>query len=98
MSQLLRGLYRLLGVQSITTTPSHPATDGLMERYNRIVKNMIHINSKLWQDQWDLALPFLLGELRQTPSATTGWVYTLRTNAWMPNKWTTADASSEVNQ
>ena len=41
VSHLLRELYQLLGVQSITTTPYHPATDGFMEKYNEIVKNMI---------------------------------------------------------
>ena len=72
VSRLLKELYQLLGVQSITTTPYHPATDGLVERYNKIIKNMIRRTSKLWHGQWDLALPFLLGELRRTPNTTTG--------------------------
>ena len=62
VSRLLKELYHLLDVQSITTTPYHPATDGLVERYNGIIKNMIRRTSKLWHGQWDLALPFLLGE------------------------------------
>ena len=34
VSQLLRELYQLLVIQSMTTTSYHPATDGLVERYN----------------------------------------------------------------
>ena len=32
-SQLLREVYRLLGVKPIRTTPYHPQTDGLVERF-----------------------------------------------------------------
>ena len=74
VSRLLKELYQLLGVQSITTTPYYPATDGLVERYNGLIKNMIRRTSKLWHGQWDLALPFLLGELRRTPNTTTGFI------------------------
>ena len=45
VSQLLRELHRLLGVQNITTTPYHPATDGFVEKCNEIVKNMIRRTS-----------------------------------------------------
>ena len=60
VSRLLKELYKLLGVSSITTTPYQSATDGLVERYNGIIKSMIRKTSKLWHGQWDLALPFLL--------------------------------------
>ena len=73
VSRLLKELYKLLSVSSITTTPYHPATDGLVERYNLIIKSMIRKTSKLWHSQWDLVLPFLLGELRRSPSATAGF-------------------------
>ena len=87
LSQLLRELYRLLCVQSITTTPNHPTTDGLMERYNGIIKNMVRRNSKLCQGQWDLALPFLLGELRWTLSATTGFTIYMTENHIQTKDW-----------
>ena len=73
VSRLPMELYKLLGVTSITTTLYYSATDGLVERYNGIIKSMIRKMSKLWHSQWDLALPFLLGELRRSPSATTGF-------------------------
>lgn len=39
-SQLLKELYRLLGVQAIRTTPYHPKTDGLVERFNKTLKDL----------------------------------------------------------
>ena len=42
-SQLLAELYRLLHVQSIRTSPYHPQTDGLVERFNQTLKSMLRI-------------------------------------------------------
>lgn len=33
-AQLLKELYHLIGVKPIRTTPYHPQTDGLVERFN----------------------------------------------------------------
>ena len=35
-SKLLAELYRLLQVKAVRTSPYHPQTDGLVERFNRI--------------------------------------------------------------
>ncbi|KAL5516825.1 hypothetical protein EMCRGX_G002246 [Ephydatia muelleri] len=40
-SQLLAELYRLLGVKGIRTSPYHPQTDGLVERFNQTLKGML---------------------------------------------------------
>ena len=40
-SQLLAELYRLLGVKTIQTSPYHPQTDGLVERFNQTLKEML---------------------------------------------------------
>ncbi len=40
-SKLLGELYRLSGVKAIQTSPYHPQTDGLVERFNRTHKAML---------------------------------------------------------
>ena len=73
MSHTLRELYELLGVCSIRTSVCHPQTDGLVERFNRTLKNMIlkfvHEDSHNW-DKW---LDPLLFAVREVPQASTGF-------------------------
>ena len=40
-SRLLEKLYQLLGVKAIRTSPYHPQTDGLVERFNGTLKAML---------------------------------------------------------
>ena len=73
LSKTLKQMYSLLGIKSIRTTPYHPQTDGLVERYNRTLKSMLRkfvaANAKDW-DQW---LPYLLFAYREVPQASTGF-------------------------
>ena len=41
-SQLLKELYRMLHIQPIRTSPYHPQTDGLVERFDQTLKSMLH--------------------------------------------------------
>lgn len=73
MSMLLQQVYRLLGVKRIKTTPYHPQTDGLVERYNQTLKNMLHkfvSTTGVDLDQW---LPYLLFAYREVPQTSTGF-------------------------
>ena len=73
LSRLMRELYCLLGMKSIHTNLYHPETDRMIERFNQTLKTMIRKSSKLWNQQWDLALPYILGEYRRSPHSTTGF-------------------------
>ena len=42
--RLMKELYKLLGVRSITTTLYHPATDRMVEQFNGSLKEMIRRN------------------------------------------------------
>ena len=41
LSLLLRQVYSLLGIKGTKTTPYHPKTDGLVERFNHTLKTML---------------------------------------------------------
>lgn len=72
-SKLLQLFHQQLGITVIKTTPYHPQTDGLVERFNQTLKRMLQKfvsdNGRDW-DQW---LPFLLFAYREVPQASTGF-------------------------
>ena len=72
-SQLLVELYRLLNVHGIRTTPYHPQTDGLVERFNQTLKAMLRRTVTEEGKDWDKLLPYLLFAYREVPQASTGF-------------------------
>ena len=54
------------------STPWHPEGFAVIERYNGVIKNMIHHVMRSGTKEWDRTLPFLLWATRETPNATTG--------------------------
>ena len=73
MSQLLKELYNLLHIQPIRTSPYHPQTDGLLERFNKTLKSLLRKFVKKEGCDWDMLLPYLLFAYREVPQATTGF-------------------------
>ena len=59
-SQLLVELYNMLHVQPIRTTPFHPQTDGLVERFNQTLKLMLKKTLVKEGKDWDKLLLYLL--------------------------------------
>lgn len=73
MSDLLKQVYKLLGIKGIRTTPYHPQTDGLTERFNQTLKQMLHKFVTDKSDDWDQWLPYLLFAYREVPLTSTGF-------------------------
>ena len=71
-NNLLKNLCSLLGVKKTKTTPYNPASDGLVESFNRNLGEML---SKLvdeeFRDDWDLHLQSVMMAYRATPHAAT---------------------------
>ena len=73
MSCLLKELYKMLGVKSIRTTPYHPQTNGLVERFNQTLKQMLRKMMSEEGRNWDRMLPFVLFAYREVPHTSTGY-------------------------
>ena len=72
-SQLMREVYRFLHTKPIKTTPYHPQTDGLVERFNGTLKAMLKKTAAEEGKDWDRLLPYLLFAYREVPQASTGF-------------------------
>ena len=73
VSQLLTEVYRLLHIHPIRTTPYHPQTDGLVERFNKTLKSMLRRATCDVGKDWDKLLPYLLFAYREVPQSSTGF-------------------------
>ena len=72
-SRLLQELHRLLQVRAIRTSPYHPQTDGLVERFNQTLKSMLRECAREEGKDWDKMIPFLLLAYREVPQESTGF-------------------------
>ena len=72
-SKLLQELYKLLHIHPIRTSPYHPQTDGLVERFNQTLKAMLRKCAMDEGKDWDKLLPYLLFAYREVPQDSTGF-------------------------
>ncbi len=73
MSRLMADLCCLLQVRQIKTTVYHPQTDGLVERFNQTLKQMLRRVAADDRRDWDKMLPYVLFGIREVPQASTGF-------------------------
>ncbi len=65
ISRLMADLCRLLQVRQIKTTVYHPQTDGLVERFNQTLKQMLRRVATDNRRDWDKMLPYVLFGIRE---------------------------------
>ena len=71
-SHLFSSMCNLFGIERRRTTPYHPQTDGLCERFNSILKLLLRMRVNSEKDDWDDQLPSVLLSYRISKQETTG--------------------------
>ena len=71
-SDLMKRLSKLCGWAKTRTTPYHPSSNWLVERYNRTLLQMIRCFLRQSQEDWDEHVPLLAGAYRSTTHTSTG--------------------------
>lgn len=73
-SNLFAEMCRTLGIEKTRTTPFHPKSDGMVERFNKTLTDMLAkmINPAERQKDWDEYIPFALMAYRSSVHESTG--------------------------
>ncbi|CAG2254319.1 unnamed protein product [Mytilus edulis] len=71
-ARLFQQLCDLFGIHKTRTSSYHPMTDGLVEKMNHTLKNVIASYIDEGQTDWDEWLPFALMAIRSSVQETTG--------------------------
>ena len=74
---MINKLSELLGTVKTKTTPYHPRSDGLVERFNRTLLAMLAMFVSREHDNWDDLLPFMMHH-----RAHDHWLHTIQTCFW----------------
>ncbi|UYV77521.1 K02A2.6-like, partial [Cordylochernes scorpioides] len=72
-SRLFAQMCKLLGSHKTRTTPLHPQSDGMVERFNRTLASQLSLFVAQNQRDWDSQLPILLMAYRSSVHETTGY-------------------------
>lgn len=70
-SQLFQHLCRVLGAGKTRTTPYHPQSDGMVERQNRTIQQLLSLYVNEQRDDWSDHLDFVMMAYRSTVHQTT---------------------------
>jgi hypothetical protein len=60
LSELMQEICKLLGIEKINTSGYHPQTDGLVEKFNSTIINMLSKCVEKHGRNWDQQLPYVL--------------------------------------
>ena len=73
MAEITTQLCQLLGINKIWTSPYHPQTNGMCERFNGTMKKMLRKLVDEDAKDWDDYLPYVCFAYRDTPCESTGF-------------------------
>ena len=71
-SQLFRELCQILNINKTRTSPYHPQSDGMVERFNKTLAGMLKSFVNEHHTDWDEHLPYVMMAYRSTEQETTG--------------------------
>ena len=72
-SNLMKEISRLLSMKQLVTTPYHPQCNGLVEKFNGTLKNMLRRMCLERPREWDRYLPAVLFAYREAPQESLGF-------------------------
>ena len=72
-SQLMSEVCKLLQIQKTRTTPYHPQSDGMVERFNKTLATMLSAYVSENHRDWDEIIPYVLMAYRATEHESTGY-------------------------
>ncbi|CEL97793.1 unnamed protein product [Vitrella brassicaformis CCMP3155] len=73
VNQLMREVAIRLRIKHTTTTPQHPQGNGMIERFNRTLKDRMRPYLNKLQTNWDRVIPLVLYAYRTTEHESTGF-------------------------
>ena len=72
-SELFAEMCRFLNIQKTRTTPYHPQSDGMVERFNRTLTSMLSAYVQENQSDWDTHIPYVMMAYRSAEHKSTGF-------------------------
>ena len=71
-SELFTEMCQLLQINKTKTTPYHPKSDGMVERFNKTLATMLSSYVNEHHTNWDILLPYVMMAYRSAEHETTG--------------------------
>ncbi|CAG2212114.1 unnamed protein product [Mytilus edulis] len=71
-SRLFQEVCKVLDIKKTRTTPYHPQSDGMVERFNKTLATMLSAYVQEHQRDWDKYIPFVMMAYRASEHDTTG--------------------------